>query len=400
MAFSRYVWRVQAYLQSLSHEMNTYLRTPRTTWTEDWLLRRETHSVYFTLVREFRLNNCARFRQFFRVTPEQFDELLSKIRPRLERQDLCRTPVSPEERLAITLRYLATGESRRSLGFAFRVSHNLVCRIVAETTRAIADEMMPQYVKLPDNPVEWRRVSQEFYLKWNYPNCIGAIDGKRVVVQKPDGAGSLYYDYKGHHSILLLAVIDASYRFIYLHVGTPGRGNDAGAWDSCDFCRELEAGMLGLPEAAPLPKSDIVLPYHIVGDDAFPLKEYLMKPYAGEHLPHDSAIFNYRLSRARTTSEDAFGILASRFRVFGKPIHAEPERAVDIVRAAACLHNYLRAKGVLHEDLEVGGGSCLEDLQPHRGRAAQTPKDMRDQLKMYFMTVGKVSWQEEYYLQH
>ena len=67
-----------------------------------------------------------------------------------------------------------------------------------------------------------------FEQKWNFPNCIGCIDGKHVLVQKPDNAGSQFYNYKGTHSVLLMGICNASYRFIVADVGQKGSGNDAG----------------------------------------------------------------------------------------------------------------------------------------------------------------------------
>ena len=398
MAFSSYVWSVQAFVQRLKEE-KAYFRNPRTTWTEDWLLNRE-RSIYNTLISEFRLNNSARFHQFFRLSPSQFDEILSMLRLHLEQQDVCRAPVTPEERLAITLRYLATGESRRSLGFSFRVSHSLVCKILIDVTKLLADVMMPKYVVTPSCPSDWDKISKAFYSKWNYPQCIGAIDGKRVVLQKPDNAGSSFFDYKGHNSIILLAIVDASYRFIYVNVGAPGRGNDAGVWDVCDFHQSLKAGTLGIPEPTFLPSYTEKIPYHLVGDDAFSLQNYLMKPYAGMDLPMDKKIFNYRLSRCRNTAEDTFGILASRFRVFGKAIHTAPEVAVDIVRACVCLHNFLGAALPNEERILSSSSSCLENLTPHRGREATCPKEVRDKIRIYFNTTGRVPWQQDYCMNH
>jgi DDE superfamily endonuclease len=76
--------------------------------------------------------------------------------------------------------------------------------------------------------VQWKNISQEFWTKWNYPNCVGALDGKHIVVQKPANSGSTFFTYKKTFAIQLLALVDANYNFIYVDVGCQGRIGDAG----------------------------------------------------------------------------------------------------------------------------------------------------------------------------
>ncbi len=81
--------------------------------------------------------------------------------------------------------------------------------------------------------------------------------------------------------------------------------------------------------------------YHVVGDDAFPLSTRSMKPYPYRNLEKENRIFNYRLSRARRVIENAFGILAHRWRVFLTTIKLSPEKVTDVIFAAWCLHNLM-----------------------------------------------------------
>ena len=192
--------------------------------------------------------------------------------------------------------------------------------------------------------MEWKRVAAEFNEKWNFPHCIGAMDGKHVLIKPPPNSGSLYFNYKHSFSVVLLAVVDADYKFIYVDIGCNGRVADGGVFRNCSFSKALEDNTLHIPPPEPLPNQSVSIPYMLVADDAFPLKEYLQKPYAQAGLTRENRIYNYRLSRARRIVENAFGILANRFRIFGAPIPLKPEKVEAIVMACCSLHNFLRTQ--------------------------------------------------------
>ncbi|XP_064094448.1 uncharacterized protein LOC135206898 [Macrobrachium nipponense] len=159
-------------------------------------------------------------KNWIRLTKEQFSNLLNRVTPLIEKVDTkLRKAVSAAERLTLTLRYLATGESQVSLGYQFRISHNLVSCIIPETCRAIYSVLKTDYLKLPSTPEEWNEVALHYFQQWNFPNCIGALDGKRVLIAKPPHSGSEFYDYKGHFSMIMMALVDASYKFMYVNIG-------------------------------------------------------------------------------------------------------------------------------------------------------------------------------------
>lgn len=113
-----------------------------------------------------------------------------------------------------------------------------------------------------------------------------------------------------------MALVDANYKFIYTNVGVQGRVSDAGLFAQSDLRAALDERKLNLPPAEALPNTNIIMPYAFVGDEAYPLRNDLLKPYLHRRLQPEQRIFNYRLSRARRVVENAFGILANRFRVF------------------------------------------------------------------------------------
>lgn len=194
----------------------------------------------------------------------------------------------------------------------------------------------PEYLRRPTSAEEWRRMSEGFEHIWNFPHCIGAIDGKHVVMQAPSHSGSTFFNYKGMHSIVLIAVCDANYCFTLSDIGGAGRHTDGGVLSNSAFGQAMEAGELSLPEPSFIPGITSAIPYMFVGDSAFPLKNYLLRPYPGRYLPE---IFNYRLSWARRVTENTFGIM---FRIFRRAIVANPGKVTKITKAACCLHNYLK----------------------------------------------------------
>ncbi|KAK4302017.1 hypothetical protein Pmani_025869 [Petrolisthes manimaculis] len=268
------------------------------------------------------------------------------VSPEIQKQNThLREAIPPEQRLSVTLRYLATGESRRSLGFQYRISHNLISKIIPEVSSAIFTSLKQNYLKLPTTKEEWFAVAHDFHSMWNFPNCIGAMDGKRFLLTKPSNTGALYYDYKSHHSMIMLALVDANYKFLFVDVGTQGRASDAGVWEKCILREYLEGERLDVPAAASLPYAPSVkTPFVIVGDDAFPAQSV--------------------------------------------PIHPELLERED-VNQGIIVPGQGRQAAAAFERLQVVG----------RGHGNEA-KAVRDTLKSYFMERGKVSWQEQMALLH
>ena len=155
--------------------------------------------------------------------------------------------------------------------------------------------------------------------RWHYPNSIGAIDamdGKYILVKQPWHSGFYYFNYKGTFSIVLLALVDVDYKFLYAEVGCNGKISDGGVYCNTSLCDAIQNNILNIPKLRLLDGGETVLHYVIVGDNAFPLKENLTKPYPFWALFYEKRTFNYRLSRARRIVENPFGILTNRFYLF------------------------------------------------------------------------------------
>ncbi|XP_073485058.1 LOW QUALITY PROTEIN: uncharacterized protein [Aquarana catesbeiana] len=271
---------------------------------------------------------------------ESFQLLLSKVSPLITKKDTVLRPSIPaEQRLVATLRFLATGRSYEDLKFTTGISAQSLGRIIPETCQAIKRIMQEEYLKLLSSVEEWKSTAKQFQDYWNFPNCGGAIDGKHVRIIPPANSGSFFYNYKGYFSIVLMAIVNAKYEFIFVDIGKNGRNSDGGIIEKTSFFHHLKNGLLHLPS-----QEDTVegLNSSFVADDAFALSEHILKPFALKNLTPEQKIFNYRLSRARRVVENAFGIMANHFRIFHTAINVAPPKNDTIVHSCCVLHNFLR----------------------------------------------------------
>ncbi|KAG5863759.1 hypothetical protein JTB14_030616 [Gonioctena quinquepunctata] len=259
-----------------------------------------------------------------------------------------RNAISVHERLSATLRFLATGRSYKDLEFTTFMSKQSLSEIIPETCVAIYKVLKNKCLKFPESEQEWLAIAADFERKWQYPHCLGSVDGKHIRIIPPKGGGSYYFNYKKTHSIVLMAVANANCEFIYCDVGTNGRISDGGVLSHTTFYEKLVNNDLQIPKPAGMPNSNEIVEYTFVGDEAFAMRPDLIKPYSSEALNRERRIFNYRLSRARRTIENTFGILASRFRIFHTAINLKMETIDKVVLTCCVLHNFLRQKSPQH----------------------------------------------------
>lgn len=242
----------------------------------------------------------------------------------------------------------------------------------------------------------WLQISDVFYEKTNFPNCLGAIDGKHIRCKNPNNVGSLYYNYKKYFSIVLMAVVNANLNFIAIDVGAYGREADLSVFRESAFGKNLYSNLLQIPEPSTLPSTENnIQPYVFVADEAFGLHTNILRPFPGRGLNETRRIFNYRLSRARRTVECAFGVLANKWRVLHTPILVEPEFCDDIVKACCVLHNFVgKRDGCNYEEADENYINLhLSDMDHQSRNVSSRGIEIRDNYANYFINEGAVPFQ-------
>ncbi|XP_066963309.1 uncharacterized protein [Macrobrachium rosenbergii] len=139
------------------------------------------------LLQELLVSAPSDYNKYLRMDRESFMGLLEKTMPLIVKMDTkLRECISPSERLSSTIRFLALGQTFQELMFTTAISPQSLGRIIIETCSSVITKLN----KIPKRENEWLEVATGFERTWQFPHCIGPIDGKHVKIKKPIGSGS------------------------------------------------------------------------------------------------------------------------------------------------------------------------------------------------------------------
>ena len=302
----------------------------------------------------------------------------------------------------ITSRYSATGDAITTIAYNFQIGVSIARQIILDVCTAIWDVLAPIYMPVPSED-KWKSIADEFYEGQNFPNCIGTIDCKHVMIQCPINSGSLLSNYKSYFSIVLLAIASADYRFVMVNVGAYGSSNDSSVLNHKTFFKWLRNKNLDVPPSKELPNDIEETHVHhiLLGDQAFPLRYDLMRPFVRNSLTNERSIFNYRLSRARRVVENAFSILANCWRIY-HCIYLNLDNVTTVVKATVVLHNIMTLPNdkvctdVMNNRVKTFG-DAFEDPAKQGNWPATAANDIWNYFTHYFNSDhGSVEWQNNY----
>ena len=308
---------------------------------------------------------------------ETFLHICNKLSPALRRTNtVLRRPLSVEQRVAVALWCLATPTEYRTIPHLFGIARSTVCEIVHETCQCILDVLMKPCIQFPTGD-KLSQVVDEFKRKWAVPQCFGAIDGSHVPISAPSNLHTDYYNRKGWYSMLIQGL-----------VGWPGSVHDARVLARSALYNDIECNHI-LPNVT-VSISGVDVPLYMIGDSAYPLKKWLMKPFAhNTALNEQQQNYNYRVCRARIVTEIAFGRLKARWRRLLKRNEMHVENLPNVIAAACVLHNICE---VHHEHFNDSWLQSIEDdTQPSLAAASRhAPTEQAQNIRQCCHAVNKV----------
>lgn len=182
------------------------------------------------------------------------------------------------------LRYLASGSTFTDLHYYFRLGISTISKIVRLMCHYLWVILKEEFLLQPTKE-NWQNIANGFKKSTQFPNCLGAVDGKHIRVNRFPHSGSMNLNYNGYFSIVLMAVADSDYKFTYVDIGAYGKDCDSSVFQRTNFFELMTRNQLQIPEPYPIDStSNINFPFVLIADEAFELSEHVMRPYACHNL--------------------------------------------------------------------------------------------------------------------
>ncbi|XP_066960858.1 putative nuclease HARBI1 [Macrobrachium rosenbergii] len=285
----------------------------------------------------FNVYDDSDFRKRYRVDQNGLMYVTDLIREAIANLTERSHAVTPEMKVALTLRYFATGKMQLCNGDDFGLSQPTISRIITQTVDALTvPRMIQRFVKFPTNPVEIQRIQADFSQIAGFPGVVGVIDGTHIKIVAPKDFEEVYINRKNFHSINVQVVFDANYLVRNIVAKWPGSVHDSRILRESGVWRGFE-------------QNRVPAGCYLLGDSGYPCKRWLLTPYLRPEGQHQEA-YNRAHKKTRSVVERGIGQLKRRFQVLHGEIRVNPQKAAKIIMACGIMHNICKERNIPIED--------------------------------------------------
>ena len=245
------------------------------------------------LEHEFTHFNDRKWLESYRISKEMFEQLACDLQGLQRQVTRLRKPVPIKTVVAMLLKRIGKGMDYREIGDKFGIGASTACKKVNEAMHFLVHSKLHIISKL-QRGIDFQTIINGFQRKWNFPQCLGAIDGTHIPIKAPIIHHADYFNRKSFHSVILQVVCDSQCCFTDVFAGWPDRAHDSRVFARSQVGKMITEGRL-IPNDVNLSRvidNHIIEPF-LIGDPAYPLSRHLMKNYPGLNLTPDKEYFNY-----------------------------------------------------------------------------------------------------------
>lgn len=237
----------------------------------------------------------------YRLPREQILNLIDLLAPELDPPTDRSKSISATLQVFTALRYFATGSFQQVIGDTNGVSQPSVSRAVAKVSRVLSAKV-GDFIKFPTTQQDQMVIKRGFEVEFGMPNTLGCVDDTLIAIKAPSEREDAYVCRKGFHAINVQGVCDHTKKLTNIVVQYPGSTHDAYIWGNSGLKTWFEnQNYVG----------------HLLGDQAYPLKPYLLTPVRNPTSQQERA-YNVVHKRARQRIEDTFGRWKNRWMCIHK----------------------------------------------------------------------------------
>ena len=138
--------------------------------------------------------------------------------------------------------------------------------------------LLPRYIRLPQSAQEIRETVDQSRDRAGFSQVVAGVDGCHIPIKEPQNNPEDYVNRKGFHSINMQGLVDANYLFLDICLGWPGKVHDGRLFRKYLLYTSLCGGVFTPDDSVYDTINDVRVPLLILGDSAYPLQDWLMKP--------------------------------------------------------------------------------------------------------------------------
>ncbi|XP_055857850.1 putative nuclease HARBI1 [Episyrphus balteatus] len=298
--------------------------------------------------------------------------LLERLGPSIAHPTNCNEALTPLQQILLTLHWLGSGCQYHGVGSMHGVSKSSICRCVNRVCTYISQQLLGEEVVWPQNA---NAVAEGFFAIAGMPRIAGAIDGTLIPIEAPSVNEESFVDRKGLHSINVMLVAGADYRFYAINSNFPGSVHDSRVLQ-CSHMYNKWQNELWRPFPGAI----------VIGDSAYPLKKWLFTPNIPASIGEGRAanIFLAKLKKTRQVVECSLGQLKEIFPCLNGLRLKTPISCAIVINACVTLYNIRKRMSPEINSVFQNDDNDVEDLEIHEDHNANDAvEDLRSYINFF-----------------